>query len=70
MGFNNGGLLVVYVWLVWWWCRGIVGVNVGVNKDIVDWVGDYVVGVMVMVDVVDYLMINILLLNMLGLCDL
>lgn len=39
--------------------RGIVGVNVGANKDSPDRIGDYVAGVMATLGVADYLTINI-----------
>lgn len=60
MGFNNGGqdealqrLRKRYP------ARGIVGVNVGANKDSEDRIADYVEGVRVMAPVADYLTVNI-----------
>ncbi len=60
MGFNNDGMALVHQRLA----RrartgGIVGVNVGANKDAVDRIADYVAGVTAMRDVADYLTINI-----------
>ncbi len=39
--------------------RGIVGVNVGANKDSADFVADYVAGLLAMAPVADYLTVNI-----------
>ena len=39
--------------------RGVVGVNIGANKDSADRVGDYVAGVRAMSPVADYLTVNI-----------
>jgi dihydroorotate dehydrogenase len=60
MGFNNGGQPLAY-------CRlqldqkfpGIIGVNIGANKDSADRIADYVSGVRAMAAVADYLTINI-----------
>lgn len=70
MGFNNGGLSAAHVRLARRRRRGIVGVNVGANKDTADRVGDYVAGVTAMADVADYLTINISSPNTPGLRDL
>ncbi len=59
MGFNNGGLAAARVRLVQAGRMGIVGVNVGANKDSVDRIADYVTGVTAMRDVANYLTINI-----------
>lgn len=59
MGFNNDGLAAAHARLAKRTRRGIVGVNVGANKDSVDRVADYVTGVTAMRDVADYLTINI-----------
>jgi len=60
MGFNNGGQLAARARLA---ARrgqgGIVGVNIGANKDSADRIGDYAAGVGRMADVADYLTINI-----------
>jgi dihydroorotate dehydrogenase len=58
MGFNNGGFEAALPRLK----RkggGIVGVNVGANKDSSDRVADYVAGVRVMSPLADYLTVNI-----------
>lgn len=60
MGFNNGGQPAAYARLME--CRqlsGIVGVNVGANKDSDDRIADYVSGVRAMAPVARYLTINI-----------
>lgn len=59
MGFNNGGLAAAHTRLARRKRHGIVGVNVGANKDSVDRVADYVSGVRAMTDVADYLTVNI-----------
>jgi dihydroorotate dehydrogenase len=59
MGFNNGGIEAAHARLARRRRRGIVGVNVGANKDSVDRVADYVAGARRMADVADYLTINI-----------
>jgi dihydroorotate dehydrogenase len=59
MGFNNGGLAAARARLLRANRRGIIGVNVGANKDSVDRIADYVTGVRTMADVADYLTINI-----------
>jgi dihydroorotate dehydrogenase len=70
MGFNNGGLEAAHARLARRRRHGIVGVNVGANKDTVDRVGDYVAGVTAMADVADYLTINISSPNTPGLRNL
>ncbi|MFL6735095.1 MAG: quinone-dependent dihydroorotate dehydrogenase [Sphingomicrobium sp.] len=59
MGFNNGGQRAAFSRLQQ--CRhlGVIGVNVGANKDSEDRVADYVSGVRSMAPVADYLTINI-----------
>lgn len=59
MGFNNDGLAAAHVRLARRKRRGIVGVNVGANKDAADRMADYVTGVRAMADVADYLTVNI-----------
>lgn len=63
MGFNNGGQPAAHDRLS---SRrkqgrqtGIVGVNIGANKDAADRIADYANGVTAMADVADYLTINI-----------
>jgi dihydroorotate dehydrogenase len=60
MGFNNAGQPSAFARLrESMHLNGIVGVNVGANKDSSDWVADYVAGVRAMAPVADYLTINI-----------
>ncbi len=67
MGFNNGGQLAALARLAKRPRRGpstslgtgIVGVNVGANKDAADRIADYAKGVAAMAPVADYLTINI-----------
>jgi dihydroorotate dehydrogenase len=59
MGFNNRGQVAALARLTSRRRRGIVGVNVGANKDATDRVSDYVSGVRLMAPVADYLTINI-----------
>jgi len=59
MGFNNGGQAAAFARLAARERRGIVGVNVGANKDSADRVADYAKGVATMAPVADYLAINI-----------
>lgn len=59
LGFNNQGLAAALVRLTARKRRGIVGVNVGANKDSTDRIADYVAGVAAVRDVADYLTINI-----------
>jgi dihydroorotate dehydrogenase len=60
MGFNNRGMADARRRLdrrARW--RGIIGVNIGANKNSADRVADYVAGVQAMAPVADYLTINI-----------
>ena len=60
LGFNNGGQPAAYARLRE--CMhfpGVIGVNVGANKDSTDWIADYVAGVRAMAPVAQYLTINI-----------
>src|SRR3954453_7905158 len=60
MGFNNAGQPAAFDRLQRRGHRhGIVGVNVGANKDSPDWIADYVAGVRAMSPVVEYLTVNI-----------
>jgi dihydroorotate dehydrogenase len=59
MGFNNGGQDTALTRLATRTRRGIVGVNVGANKDAADRIADYATGVRRMAPVADYLTINI-----------
>ena len=60
MGFNNAGQAAAYQRLLQ--CthmHGVIGVNIGANKDSPDKIADYVAGVKAMTPVADYLTINI-----------
>ncbi|MGF7148450.1 dihydroorotate dehydrogenase [Sphingomonas zeicaulis] len=60
MGFNNGGQVAALERLSARRGRGgIVGVNIGANKDSEDRIADYVAGVRAMEPVADYLTVNI-----------
>jgi dihydroorotate dehydrogenase len=59
MGFNNAGQAKAKARLERRSRAGIVGVNIGANKDSADRVADYVVGVRLMGPVADYLTVNI-----------
>jgi len=59
MGFNNGGQEQAFARLAGRRRQGIVGVNVGANKDAEDRIADYAAGVRMMAPVADYLTINI-----------
>jgi dihydroorotate dehydrogenase len=59
MGFNNGGHAGALARLGRRKRRGIVGINVGANKDSAERVADYVAGVGAMTPVADYLTVNI-----------
>ena len=60
MGFNNQGQSAAYERLQR--CRhahGVIGVNIGANKDSRDWIADYMEGVRLMSPVARYITINI-----------
>ena len=59
MGFNNRGQAAALARLGRRKRRGVVGVNIGANKDATDRIADYVTGVQAMAAVADYLAINI-----------
>ena len=59
MGFNNDGQEAALERLRKRERRGLVGVNIGANKDSADRIADYVAGVHAMAPVADYLTINI-----------
>jgi dihydroorotate dehydrogenase len=59
LGFNNRGQAAAGARLAKRRRGGIVGVNIGANKDSTDRVGDYVEGVRAMARFADYLTINI-----------
>ena len=59
MGFNNDGYVRARERLARAHRRGIVGVNIGPNKDSADRIADYVAGVEAFADLADYFTINI-----------
>jgi dihydroorotate dehydrogenase len=70
MGFNNAGQAAALERLGKRERRGIVGVNIGANKDSADRIADYATGVKAMSPVADYLTINISSPNTPGLRNL
>ncbi len=70
MGFNNGGHATALARLQLRPERGIVGVNVGANRDASDRVADYVEGIRCFYDVASYFTINVSSPNTPGLRDL
>lgn len=69
-GFNNEGHAPALARLSRRARRGVVGVNVGANKDAFDRVADYVAGVKAFADVASYFTINVSSPNTPGLRDL
>ena len=59
MGFNNSGLPRAHERLKARTQNGLIGVNIGANKDTSDRIADYVTAMRVMADVADYLTVNI-----------
>ena len=61
MGFNNGGQIEAYVRLkqAYMAKAGVIGVNIGANKDSTDRIADYAAGAARMAAVASYLTINI-----------
>ena len=70
MGFNNSGQTAAFERLKKRERRGIVGVNIGANKDSLDRIADYAAGVRAMAPVADYLTVNISSPNTPGLRNL
>jgi dihydroorotate dehydrogenase len=70
MGFNNDGYARARARLARRPAGGLVGVNVGPNKDSADRVADYVLGVRTFAPMADYFTINISSPNTAGLRDL
>ena len=59
MGFNNGGAAAAAARLAARERRGIVGINIGANKDSADRIADYVQMTQVMAPLASYLAVNI-----------
>jgi len=70
LGFNNSGYASAHARLSRASLAGIVGVNIGPNKDSPDRIADYVLGVKTFADVARYFTINISSPNTPGLRDL
>lgn len=70
LGFNNGGHAAALDRLSRRPRRGIVGVNIGANKDSADRTGDYVMGIRTFNPVASYFTVNISSPNTPGLRDL
>jgi len=70
LGFNNGGHAAMLARLMRRPPQGIVGVNVGANKDSPDRAADYVEGIHCFYDVASYFAVNVSSPNTPGLRDL
>jgi dihydroorotate dehydrogenase len=70
LGFNNCGHAAAHARLLASRRQGVIGVNVGANKDAADRVADYVAGVRAFYDVASYFTINVSSPNTPGLRDL
>jgi dihydroorotate dehydrogenase len=70
LGFNNAGHAAALARLQKRKGAGIVGVNVGANKDAADRIADYVAGIRCFYDVASYFTVNISSPNTPGLRDL
>jgi dihydroorotate dehydrogenase len=70
LGFNNDGFDAVHARLASRRRSGIVGVNVGANRDSGDRAADYAAGVARFADVADYIALNVSSPNTPGLRDL
>jgi dihydroorotate dehydrogenase len=70
MGFNNGGLAAAATRLAKRKRRGVVGANVGANKDSADRIADYLAGIAAFRSLADYITVNISSPNTPGLRDL
>jgi dihydroorotate dehydrogenase len=70
LGFNNSGYAAAHTRLTAHRPEGIIGINLGPNKDAADRVADYVLGIRTFQDVASYFTINISSPNTPGLRDL
>ena len=70
LGFNNAGHAAALARLQKRVRRGIVGVNIGANKDSSDRAADYVAGIRTFAEVADYFTVNVSSPNTPGLRDL
>src|SRR3546814_14262057 len=69
MGFNNGGIDAALARVAKAKRRGILGINVGANKESNDRIGDYRIGVARAAPLADHVTINISSRNTPGLRD-
>ena len=70
LGFNNDGMEIIYDRLSKTTKKGIVGINIGANKDTEDKLSDYQIGIKKFSAIADYITINISSPNTPGLRDL
>lgn len=70
MGFNNGGIHAALPRAAAAKRRGVLGINVGANKDAPDRIADYAHGVAAAAPIADYITVNISSPNTSGLRDL
>jgi dihydroorotate dehydrogenase len=70
LGFNNQGYVAAHKRLAARTATGVVGVNIGANKESADRISDYVRGVAAFADVASYFTVNISSPNTPGLRDL
>lgn len=70
LGFNNGGHAAALARLIARKSRGVVGVNIGANKESPDRAADYVAGIETFYGVASYFTVNISSPNTAGLRDL
>ena len=70
LGFNNGGIDAAMPRAAAAKRRGVLGINVGANKDTTDRIADYRTGVAKAAEIADYITINISSPNTPGLRDL
>ncbi|OYY67877.1 dihydroorotate dehydrogenase 2 [Sphingomonas sp. 28-63-12] len=70
LGFNNGGIAAALPRVIAAKRRGMLGINIGANKDTADRIADYRTGVARAAPVADYVTINISSPNTPGLRDL
>jgi len=70
LGFNNDGMEIIFKRLNILQKKGIIGINIGANRDSQDKINDYVLGINKFAKIADYLTINISSPNTVGLRDL
>lgn len=70
MGFNNGGAEAARARVANRERRGVLGINVGANKDSADRIADYLTGISTFAPYADYLTVNVSSPNTPGLRDL